>query len=242
MSENQKRRINGSSSSSGSMSLLACGTCCALLLGAVALVLGIISVLHTENHPGEKIHTFCVDVRDRSLIDSASLIVGRVGFDSEDKRVCIDVFYSLASGCTLDTLVIKGPVNSVDGLDSNNTIATFVAANTMLQNGTIGPIATDSRCVHISSANLRRVLKNPALSYIEATATGACAAYEYRDHITALCHNPEFEMSSIDDDDSYYASAADDDDDNNPSEVATILHAKDASKQLRRGKSHKSKH
>lgn len=184
MSENQKRRVN--SSGICSMQLLACGTACALLLAAVALVLGIIGVVHTENHPGESIHTFCVDVRDRSLIDSASLIVGRIGFDSEDKRVCIDVFYSLAAGCTLETLVIKGPVNSTNGVNVNNTIATFVAADTMLQNGTIGPIPTDSRCVHISSENLRYVLKNPALSYVEATATGACAAYEYRDHIIAF--------------------------------------------------------
>lgn len=166
------------------------------LVSVTALILGIISVAHVDNHPGEDISTFCVDIKDANGFDADTRVVGRLAVSAENRRVCADMFYIMRGGCTFDGLTIRGPVNSVDGMDSNDTVATLVDVDTEVENGTIA----ESTCASLSVAQTRALLKNPALYYVQVTGTGACAeggSYVYRDQITSLCHNPSYDSDDV---------------------------------------------
>lgn len=196
-----KRRVYARNDDTFRCTLTGCCLAFVGLLAVTGVILGAISTAHVDNHPGEDVSTFCVDVQHDTGIDTDSRVLGRISFSTHSKRVCVDMFYVLAAGCTLDGLSIKGPVNAADGLDSSNTLTTIVAADTTYENGTIGPEMGNSACAFLSPEDIRAVLRNPVLYYVEASGTGPCAARVYRDQIKSLCHNPEYDSGDVDDDD-----------------------------------------
>ena len=188
---------------------------CLGIFGAIAFIL---TLLHTEDHPGENSHEFCFDALGTTQRGQPSTVVGRFGVDVEKHRICWDFFYQVLPGCTLSSVKLKGLVNEIDGLDASNTLATFVPH---ISNGVLGTSGRvngsgqeHSACTHISAKNLRLLLKNPALNYIDVSLGGECVDNSFRDYITGLCHHPEFEMDIIDDDESHLE---DDDDEHSHS-------------------------
>lgn len=205
---------------------------CVTLTSALAIVLLVLVWHHIGEHPGEARAIFGVDVVDRTHVDPSSMVSGRIGVDVERKVVCSDLFYAIDAGCDILSVKIKGPINDDEGTEPVNVIAEISGAH--LEDDNIGAISAtneSSKCVEISSANMKKLMKNPALNYVEVVMNGTCANGKYRDYLSAMVQNPEFKMSEIDDDDSHLT----DDDDADAHATILAAHAAGAKQPLRHG-------
>ena len=208
---------------------------------AVGVILGLTSfilvLVHFGHHGGPDRHEFCFEVRDYTRTAVENIVVGRLGVDIEEKRVCVDLYFFTIDDCTLQSIRLRGPINPTDGRSASNILVN-ISGPIVEKKGFIRDTDERSACYHMSSDNLRILLKNPAYNYIEAHYGGGeeCSNV-HRDHLTGLCHHPEFKMSDIDDDDSHdddddaetdddELDNDDDDDNDDPHELPTILHSK----------------
>ena len=218
--------------------------CClvfAICLGIFGVIGFIVSIVHNgEKHPGD-VHTFCF-AAEGNVANNPQTTVGRFAVDVEKKRICWDLLYRTAPFCDVAWIRLKGPVNEDDALEPANILANFSGPSSpdvLIINGT----EEHSACAHISSANLRTLLRNPAFHYVQMKTIGeegpheGCSTANVRDYVTGLCHHQDFELDMIDDDDSqnddddshhhhhhheHGSDSSDHDDDDEP----TILHAK----------------
>ena len=175
-------------------------------------------------------------------VHDARIHIKKLRVDVEKKRICWDLLYRTAPFCDVAWIRLKGPVNEDDALEPANILANFSGPSSpdvLIINGT----EEHSACAHISSANLRTLLRNPAFHYVQMKTIGeegpheGCSTANVRDYVTGLCHHQDFELDMIDDDDSqnddddshhhhhhheHGSDSSDHDDDDEP----TILHAK----------------
>jgi hypothetical protein len=189
------------------------GICCTLFIAIVAivgLILGAVALsrIHNDrkNDAAESFrHVFCVDVHDRSAADLSTALLGKVVINTKENTLCLrGSFFRETGSCdTLESIVVKGPVNEAELLDPVHVIGVLYNQS---NNATSGNL---SSCIHLSPSQARRLLVNPALCYIEANFAGvSCGDNLYRDYFTGICADADFRVGrDVDDDDT-----ADDDD------------------------------
>jgi hypothetical protein len=183
------------------------GICCTLFIAIVAivgLILGAVALSRThtdrKNDEAERFrHVFCVDVHDRSASDLSSALLGKVVINTKDNTLCLrGSFFRDTTSCeTLESVIVKGPVNEAELLDPVHVIGVLYNAS---NNATAGNL---SSCIHLSPSEARRLLVNPALCYIEANFAGvSCGDNLYRDYFTGICADADFRVGrDVDDDD-----------------------------------------